>query len=622
MLRLLILSFFLLNSFSISAQINEDSKFRNGDFECVGNNNQPLNWYVSPPLKYYTFSQDSTNPYRGKFSGRIKPLKNCNKKSSIVFYQRVIIQNIEDKILVNFRFKNNSDSPIIINYFIRPTSLNYDVDFTKFIDTTFVKIIGDSTNHNWFTYSVEMHFDKKVNTNDFFNIGIIAQDSIDFNIDDVEIYKDGKKFIEYPCALENMILPNSEDINWVQKNAIPIINTYDNINLKDISKIKKFFGNSSIIALGESTHGTKEFYTLRTRIIKYLIDSLDFQVVAFESGFENYNLANQLLDSANLPTRKIIDSLFTTNIYKTDQVVKLIDVIRIGNLSKTTKKTIISGFDEQGYYFQGALLAKDFKGIDSNMNKLINEINIRIRKNRTKQQDTIYNLSVNLYNRYKAIKNELINSHKELDFVLLDKRFSSLCNGLYLKYLYEKVKPYDTNITDYSVASTYRDSLMAENVIWLRKYYKNKKIIILCHNQHIQKNKVGPFEQTNQGYFLQKSLPKGEYKSFAFLTADGELTGYKKYPPEIVQVFKPYKSCYEYYFAKMKDSVFFLPLLQTKETHKHKNIISGLKMREAGYGISDGYDPFKEVDLLNGFDAVFFIKNTSATGSFLFKKGK
>lgn len=607
-------------NFSVAgfSQINEDGKFENGDFECLGNNDRPLNWYILGPLRFYSFSQDSINPYGGKFSGRIKPLIDCSKKSSIVCYQRAIIPNIENKILINFRLKMNSGSHQNIQYFIRPMSAAYDVNFEKYIDTTIVKILGDTSRNNWFTYSVEMRYQKKVNTNSFFNIGLIAQDSIDFNIDGVEIFKDDVRFEEYPCEFEKRNFPNKSDIDWVENRSIPILNTWDNINLKDLLKLKSHIGKSSVVALGESTHGTKEFYTLRTRIIKYLIDSLNFEVVAFESGFENYHLANQLLETSAIPTRKIVDSLFTTNIYKTDEVINLVDLIRKDNLNKKEGKTVISGFDEQGYYFQGAFLAQDFKGKDSTMAKLINEINVRIRNTRLKQKDTIYKLSILLYDRFKEIKQKLFTSSKELASVLLDKKLRSFCNGLYLKYLFEDVQRLNNN--GWSYANTFRDSLMAENVIWLKQYYKGKKIIILCHNAHVQKNKEGSFEQTTQGYFLQKKLPKGDYKSFAFLTAEGELTGYKKYPPEIVQVFRPYKSCYEYYFAKMTDSIFFLPLLQNKETYKHKNIISGLKMREAGYGISDGYDPFKEVDLLNGFDGVFFIRKTSPTNSFLYKR--
>ena len=615
-----IITLFLLTSFSnkIIAQINIAGKFENGDFECVGNNDKPINWFLTP-TKYYLFSPDSVNPYSGIFSGRISPTNICSKKSSGSCYKRVIISNIENNIKVNFHLKVNSGHYLSITHFVYPMSKNYDFDFGKFIDTTIIKITGDTSNNNWFTYSVELQFDKKVNSNDFFHIGVLMQDSTDFNIDNVEILKDGKKINEYPCTFEKRILPNEDDITWLEKNKIPILNTNDNVDLKDISKLRNVFGNSSIIALGESTHGTKEFYTLRTRIIKYLVDSLNFQIIAFESGFENYNLANQLLEKTNLTSHKIVDSLFATNIYKTDEVVNLVDLLRKRNINNPNKKTIITGFDSQEYYYPGLQLEETFRNLDTNLYKLTHEINLRIKNAKVKQIDSIYKLALNLNNCFKKNENGLIKSNKALDFILLKKRLNSLSNGLYLKYLYEKVKYQDDN-NDFGFASSFRDSVMAENVIWLRKYYSGKKIIILCHNQHVQKNKLSlePFIQKNQGYFLQKILPKGAYKSFAFLTAEGQLTGYKKYTPEVVQVIKPYKSCYEYYFAKMKDSIFFLALPKNKESLKHNNILSGLKMRQAGYGISDGYDPFKEVDLLNGFDGLFFIKSTSQTSSFLY----
>jgi erythromycin esterase len=44
-------------------------------------------------------------------------------------------------------------------------------------------------------------------------------------------------------------------------------------------------GDAAVVAIGESTHYTHEFYLLRHRLTRYLIERLGFTAIAFESGF-------------------------------------------------------------------------------------------------------------------------------------------------------------------------------------------------------------------------------------------------------------------------------------------------------------------------------------------------
>jgi erythromycin esterase len=44
-------------------------------------------------------------------------------------------------------------------------------------------------------------------------------------------------------------------------------------------------GDARVVAIGESTHYTHEFYLLRHRLTRYLIERLGFTAIAFESGF-------------------------------------------------------------------------------------------------------------------------------------------------------------------------------------------------------------------------------------------------------------------------------------------------------------------------------------------------
>ncbi len=76
---------------------------------------------------------------------------------------------------------------------------------------------------------------------------------------------------------------------WIRKNSIPV-ELFSHGNYDDLHFLQELIGDKTLIQLGESSHGVKEFNQMRVRIIKYLHEKMGFNIIAFESGlFECYN---------------------------------------------------------------------------------------------------------------------------------------------------------------------------------------------------------------------------------------------------------------------------------------------------------------------------------------------
>lgn len=56
-------------------------------------------------------------------------------------------------------------------------------------------------------------------------------------------------------------------------------------SLDDLGFVEALVGDARVVAIGESTHYTHEFYQLRHRLTRYLTERLGFTAIAFESGF-------------------------------------------------------------------------------------------------------------------------------------------------------------------------------------------------------------------------------------------------------------------------------------------------------------------------------------------------
>ena len=65
----------------------------------------------------------------------------------------------------------------------------------------------------------------------------------------------------------------------------PLTTLDPHAGLDDLGFVQALVGDARVVAIGESTHYTHEFYQLRHRLTRYLIERLGFTAIAFESGF-------------------------------------------------------------------------------------------------------------------------------------------------------------------------------------------------------------------------------------------------------------------------------------------------------------------------------------------------
>jgi erythromycin esterase len=76
---------------------------------------------------------------------------------------------------------------------------------------------------------------------------------------------------------------------WLLANAPARLSTELVPYSHDLEPLRPLAGNRSIVALGDATHGTHEFYTVKLRAIDFLVRELSFDVVALEAPFPTLN---------------------------------------------------------------------------------------------------------------------------------------------------------------------------------------------------------------------------------------------------------------------------------------------------------------------------------------------
>lgn len=80
--------------------------------------------------------------------------------------------------------------------------------------------------------------------------------------------------------------------DWINKHVQPI--ELNQADFSDLQFLKDEIGERRIVALGEQTHQDGKTFELRARIIEFLMEEMDFDVVLFEAGMFDVNVAQRI----------------------------------------------------------------------------------------------------------------------------------------------------------------------------------------------------------------------------------------------------------------------------------------------------------------------------------------
>ncbi|HKN37365.1 MAG TPA: erythromycin esterase family protein [Terriglobales bacterium] len=134
---------------------------------------------------------------------------------------------------------------------------------------------------------------------------------------------------------------------WFRSNAIPLKSTNPDSALDDLSPLKRVIGDAQIVALGEATHGTREFFQLKHRMLEFLVEKLGFTVFAIEGNWpESLAVNDYVLSGQGDPAEALAGMYFWT--WDTQEMLDMMRWMRRYNQDPAhVKKLKFVGFDMQ-----------------------------------------------------------------------------------------------------------------------------------------------------------------------------------------------------------------------------------------------------------------------------------
>ena len=98
---------------------------------------------------------------------------------------------------------------------------------------------------------------------------------------------------------------------WVEANALPFDGTHLSLPHTDIDFLRDLVGDARIVALGENTHGTRDFFEMKARILRFLVEEMGFNTFAIEATWPESLLVDRYVrtgegDPAAAPRRALL----------------------------------------------------------------------------------------------------------------------------------------------------------------------------------------------------------------------------------------------------------------------------------------------------------------------------
>lgn len=558
----------------------------NLDFEYATNNRQPMQWDM-PDTSYhgYAASLDFEQKQHGQASLHMR--QTDPGKSGWAIVSQVLPASLvagRDVELSGW-IKTQDVSDGFADLFL----IEYEhVDYNKYPLDTLDRGVRNST--PWTQISLKRHIDERTSG---VKIGGILKGPGVAWFDNLELTIDGERFCDTLVPAPKIRLTR-KDRDELRKYIYPL-RTFepDDENTEDLKVLTRLVGGSSVVALGENSHGASEIYRMKERLIRYMAKNMGFDIFSIEANMsESYQMDAYIHEGQGSPEHLI--SGMGMWIWDTHEMLSLVEWMRTFN--QFDGMIAFTGFDMQSSDESVATLKTALKD-DEQAAQLLSDIEAALK--------TVIG--------YSSVGNPQIDSriagNIKRGLLMVESYIDRLsAEETEKSWLRQNV----TLIRQFLGQGplVWRDRCMADNLLWIKQQNPSSRIVIWAHNGHIEKN------TGMMGDILQDSL-KTNYVNFGFTFYDGKYTGVRRDSRELVQeAQRAYPGTLEYLLNKFEEPMFILDLKKIREDKSPVLLwIDDLWYRHVGVVKID--DEFPDRNITNKFDYLIFIHQTSPSNLFI-----
>jgi erythromycin esterase len=266
---------------------------------------------------------------------------------------------------------------------------------------------------------------------------------------------------------------------WMKQTAVPLQTVEAGQGFADLQPLKKVLQDTRVVALGEATHGTREFFQLKHRMLEFLVTELGYTVFAIEANLPEAHAVNDyVLTGKGDPAEALAGLYFWT--WNTEEVLELIRWMRRYNEDPAhPKKLKFYGFDMQTPRLAAETVGDYLAKVDAPFSKGVQErlaplTDMRLQAFRGMSADDKRALATfvqQVASRFDERRRQYVRASDARRWALMRQNVAVLRQFLEMQVA-----------DDY----TLRDRFMAENLRWVLAHEgPDTRAVVWAHNGHV-----------------------------------------------------------------------------------------------------------------------------------------
>ncbi|MFF8018553.1 erythromycin esterase family protein [Streptomyces sp. NPDC007929] len=321
--------------------------------------------------------------------------------------------------------------------------------------------------------------------------------------------------------------PVTRAVAAAERGAHPLRTTGPRGDLGDLRPLGRMVGDARVVGLGEATHSSHEFFTLKHRVLRYLVEHKGFRTFALETSWSTGLRLDAYVRTGEGDPRRIMREEFqdTYAWWNTDEYLALIEWMRAYNLRHPRDQLRFMGDD---FAYAGPELHDEvLRYTARHLPGLLPRVTALYRGLRPTTSAGTYMKS---YLTRPLAERRAMAVRAETALSLLARgpvpstttREAHAWAVQHARALAQTARGYAFDFDDpgqLRKSMGYRDGLMADNVAWWAAR-TGHKVLLSAHNSHIAYRTSDPRYPRMQGAFLRDRLGK-DYISVATTFGEG-----------------------------------------------------------------------------------------------------
>jgi erythromycin esterase len=302
-------------------------------------------------------------------------------------------------------------------------------------------------------------------------------------------------------ALPGQTPPDPALVDWIRENGVALSTTDPLAPLDDLDALAGLIGDTPLVLLGESTHGSSEFFELKARVVKWLALRGDRLIFVIEDHSDKVEPIDRFIQSGEGDAASVVRGLFA--FWQRQEIVDLVQWMRDATVAGDAQVTL-AGVDLQVPLGPLARLESAAAELDAGVARTVE---VSLAPMRQAWEEGWYPRRESAeYERWAA--------------AALDIREALAAVGASERTLFDARLVMQSAEVSRADDMRLRDRYMAENLAWLREHSPaGSRFVVWAHNTHVR------LDEDAMGQWLEDRYP-GEVLSVGLFTDRGEYVGF------------------------------------------------------------------------------------------------